>query len=124
MAEIKTLLTIAMGIALINNMVLARFLGLCPFIGVSRKISSAVGMGIAVVFVMAMTSAVTWLLYVYLLLPGKQNVIGHFSEYAAQYGLVDVLRTTSYILVIAVMVQFVEMVMKKNTPALYRALGI
>ena len=124
MDDLKTLLTIAIGISLINNMVLARFLGLCPFIGVSKKISSAVGMGIAVVFVMAMTSVVTWLLYVYLLLPGDKNILGRFSAYIAQNGLVEVLRTTSYILVIAVMVQLVEMVMKKNTPALYRALGI
>lgn len=124
MDDIRTLLTIAVSIALINNMVLGRFLGLCPFLGVSRKSSSAVGMGIAVIFVMTMTSVVTWLLYQYLLLPGGQNVLGRFSEYVRENGLVAVLRTTLYILVIAVLVQFVEMIMKRGTPALYRALGI
>lgn len=124
MEDLQKLLAIAIGISLINNMVLGRFLGLCPFLGVSRKLSSAIGMGIAVIFVMVMTSVVTWMLYVYLLLPGDRNVLGHFSKYVAENGLVDVLRTTSYILVIAVMVQFVEMVMRKHTPALYRSLGI
>ena len=124
MLEIKTLLTIAISISLVNNMVLARFLGLCPFIGVTRKTSSALGMGVAVTFVMTMASVVTWLLYTYVLMAGPQNLLGRFSTYVAANGLVDVLRTTSYILVIAALVQFVEMVMKKSAPALYRALGI
>ena len=124
MVEIKTLLTIAISIALVNNMVLARFLGLCPFIGVTRKTSSALGMGVAVTFVMTMASVVTWLLYTYVLMAGPQNLLGRFSTYVAENGLVDVLRTTSYILVIAALVQFVEMVVKKSAPALYRALGI
>ena len=109
MAEIKTLLAIAISISLVNNMVLSKFLGLCPFIGVTKKTSSAVGMGIAVTFVMTMTSVVTWLLYTYVL---------------QRFGLTDVLRTTTYILVIATLVQLVEMAMKKATPALYKALGI
>ncbi len=109
MAEIKTLLTIAISIALVNNMVLSRFLGLCPFIGVTRKTSSAFGMGVAVTFVMTLASLVTAVLFTYLLEP---------------FGLVGVLRTTSYILVIATLVQLVEMVMRKATPALYRTLGI
>ena len=124
MGEIKTLLTIAISIALVNNMVMAKFLGLCPFVGITKKISSAIGMGIAVIFVMTMTSVVTWLLYQYVLLSGPQNLVGHFSEYVRANGLVEVLRTTLYILVIAVLVQLVEMAMKKSTPALYRALGI
>lgn len=124
MAEIKTLLTIAVSISLVHNMVLARFLGLCPFIGVTRKTSSAVGMGIAVTFVMTMASVVTWLLYTYFLLAGPQNLIGHFSSYVRDHGLVEVLRTTSYILVIATLVQLVEMVMRKTSPTLYKALGI
>jgi electron transport complex protein RnfA len=124
MGEIKTLLAIAIGISLINNMVLAKFLGLCPFLGVSKKISSAFGMGLAVIFVMTLTSVVTWVLYNYILLAGPQNLIGRYSEYVRENGLVDVLRTSVYILVIAVLVQFVEMLMKKSTPALYRALGI
>jgi len=124
MAEIKTLLTIAISISLVNNMVLARFLGLCPFIGVTKKTSSAFGMGVAVTFVMTMTSVVTWLLYTYFLLAGPQNIVGRFSAYVAANGLVDVLRTTSYILVIATLVQLVEMLMRKTAPALYRTLGI
>ena len=124
MLEIKTLLTIAISISLVNNMVLSRFLGLCPFIGVTRKTSSALGMGVAVTFVMTMASVVTWLLYTYVLMAGPQNLLGRFSTYVAANGLVDVLRTTSYILVIAALVQFVEMVVKKSAPALYRALGI
>ncbi len=123
MEEIRTLLTIAIGISIVNNMVLAKFLGLCPFIGVTKKTSSALGMGLAVIFVMTVASVLTWLLYTYLLMPGPQNLLS-FSAYVRENGLVDVLRTASYILVIAVMVQLVEMVMKKNTPALYRALGI
>ena len=109
MAEIKTLLAIAISISLVNNMVLAKFLGLCPFIGVTKKTSSAFGMGIAVTFVMTLASVVTWLLYTYVL---------------SRFGLVEVLRTTSYILVIATLVQLVEMAMRKSAPALYRALGI
>lgn len=124
MAEIKLLLTIALSISLINNMVLSRSLGLCPFLGVSKKTSSSIGMGLAVIFVMTMTSVVTWLIFEYVLRPGSQNVIGYFSEYVKTNGLVEVLRTITYILVIAVLVQFVEMIMKKSTPALYRALGI
>ena len=109
MAEIKTLLAIAVSISLVNNMVLARFLGLCPFIGVTKKTSSAFGMGVAVTFVMTMASAVTWLLYTCVL---------------KKYGLTDVLRTTSYILVIAALVQLVEMVIRKTAPLLYKRLGI
>jgi len=109
MGAVGRLLTIAISIALVNNMVLARFLGLCPFIGVTKKTSSAVGMGLAVTFVMTLASAATWLLYVHVL---------------ERFGLTEVLRTTSYILVIATLVQFVEMVMRKTTPALYRSLGI
>ena len=109
MGEIRTLLTIAISIALVNNMVLSRFLGLCPFIGVTKKTSSAFGMGIAVTFVMTMASVATWLLYTHVLM---------------RFGFVGVLRTTTYILVIAALVQFVEMVMRKSAPALYRALGI
>lgn len=124
MIEIKTLLTIAISVSLVNNMVLARFLGLCPFIGVTKKTSSAVGMGAAVTFVMTLASVVTWLLFTYFLKPGDQNVIGAFSGYVRENGLVGVLRTTSYILVIATLVQLVEMVIKKGSPGLYRALGI
>ena len=126
LTELKDLLVLSVNIALISNMVFAKFLGLCPFIGVSRKTSSAVGMGMAVIFVMAMASAATWLVHAYLLLPGDGNLIASLfhSEFVREHGLVNVLRTTSYILVIAVLVQFVEMVMKKNAAGLYRVLGI
>jgi len=122
--EIKTLLAIAISISLVNNMVLSRFLGLCPFIGVTKKTSSAFGMGVAVTFVMTMASVATWFLYTYFLQPGPQNVIGRFSPYVAANGLTEILRTTSYILVIAALVQLVEMAMRKTAPALYKALGI
>ena len=124
MIDLKTLLTIAVSVSLVHNMVLSRFLGLCPFIGVTKKTSSAFGMGVAVTFVMTMASVVTWLLFTYVLQAGEQNLIGHLSGYVRENGLVEVLRTTSYILVIATLVQLVEMVVRKTSPALYRALGI
>ncbi len=115
MLEIKQLLAIAISISLVNNMVLAKFLGLCPFIGVTKKTSSAFGMGIAVTFVMTLASLATWLLYNYVLV---------FSIGGRELNLIPVLRTTSYILVIAALVQLVEMVMRKTVPALYKTLGI
>ncbi|OQX56411.1 MAG: electron transport complex subunit RsxA [Candidatus Cloacimonas sp. 4484_209] len=93
---------------LVNNFVLTYFLGICPFLGVSSKIESAMGMGFAVTFVMTLAATVTWLVYHYILL--KFNV--PFLEYA------------SFILVIAALVQIVEMFVKKFSPDLYRALGI
>jgi electron transport complex protein RnfA len=93
---------------LINNYVLSRFLGCCPFLGVSKKIDMAVGMGVAVTFVMTLASLMTWLV---------------------QYGILELLdvgylQTVVFILVIAALVQFVEMVIKKLSPPLYRALGV
>jgi electron transport complex protein RnfA len=93
---------------LVNNFVLARFLGICPFLGVSRKVETAVGMGMAVIFVMTVASMVTYLVQKYLLLPLD----------------VGYLQTIAFILVIASLVQFVEMVIQKTSPALYRSLGI
>lgn len=95
-------------IALINNFVLAKYLGLCPFIGVSNKLKNAVGMGMAVVFVMTMASSVTWVVHRYLLMP---------------YGL-GFMQTIVFILVIATLVQIVEMFLMKSIPPLYEALGI
>ena len=92
----------------INNFILTQFLGLCPFIGVSKNSESAIGMGMAVTFVMGIASIITYLVYHYLLLPLN-----------LQY-----LQTLSFILVIASLVQFVEMVIQKNSPSLYQALGI
>lgn len=94
--------------ALINNFVLAQFLGICPFVGVSSKLSSATSMGLATTFVMTMAAMVTFLIRQYLLTP---------------LGL-EFLQTVSFILVIASLVQFVEMVIKKLSKPLYRALGI
>lgn len=101
-------LTIAVGMVFVNNFILAKFLGLCPFLGVSRETKPAVSMGLAVIFVMVFSSAITWLLYNYILIPFKM-------EY---------LRTVSFILVIAAFVQFIEMVIRKNSPPLYKSLGI
>lgn len=92
----------------INNFILTQFLGLCPFIGVSKNSESAVGMGMAVTFVMGLASLITYIIYYYLLVP-----------FDLQY-----LQTLSFILVIAALVQLVEMVIEKNSPALYQALGI
>ena len=93
---------------LIENFVLIKFLGICPFLGVSKKVSTAAGMGIAVTFVMALASALTWLLNTYVLVP-----------YGLQY-----LQTIAFILLIAALVQVVEMFLQKSVPALYQALGI
>ncbi|MBW7996750.1 MAG: electron transport complex subunit RsxA [Candidatus Glassbacteria bacterium] len=103
-----SLFTIVIATVFINNFVLSRFLGLCPFMGVSRNISSAFGMGMAVIFVMTIASLVTWPLYHLVL-----------SAHGITY-----LRTIVFILVIASLVQFVEMAMEKTAPALYQALGI
>ena len=92
----------------IQNFVLSWFLGLCPYLGVSKKMDSAFGMGMAVIFVMTMASAICFLIYKYLLVP---------------YGL-TYLSTLAFILTIAALVQFVEMVIQKNAPALYKALGV
>jgi len=120
---------IAIGPSLLSNMVLARFLGLCPFIGVTRRTSDAVGMGFAVMFVMTLAAFATSLLYKYVLIhPGPDGfnllvALGVVKEMPAD-GYVLVLKTVSYILIIAVLVQFVEMVLRKSVPVLYKALGI
>lgn len=93
---------------LVNNVVLVKFLGLCPFMGVSRQVSSSVGMGMATTFVLTLAAAAAWMLENWLLLP---------------LGLVY-LRILAFILVIAALVQFVELVIKKTSPALYQVLGI
>lgn len=118
------LFTIIISVVFVNNFVLARFLGLCPFLGVTQKTESAVGMGMAVTFVMTLASAVTWFIYNYLLLPGEVNLFGVLFPTIKETGMVDVLKTISYILVIATLVQLVETVMRKTSPALYEGLGI
>ena len=104
----KSLLLIAIGSALVNNVVLSQFLGLCPFLGVSKKVETAAGMGAAVLFVITIASAVTTLIYTFLLVPTDLTY----------------LNTIVFILVIAALVQFVEMVLKKSMPALYESLGV
>lgn len=104
----KTLLLIAISSALINNVVLSQFMGLCPFLGVSKKIKTASGMGAAVIFVITISSLLAAVIYQYVLVPLNLTY----------------LNTIVFILVIAALVQFVEMVLKKVSPSLYRALGV
>lgn len=99
---------IFVGAVLVNNFVLARFLGICPFIGVSQKIETALSMGLAVIFVMTLSSGAAWAIWNFILEPFSLE----FLEYVA------------FILVIASLVQFVEMVIQKTSPVLHRALGI
>lgn len=102
------LATIFFSMILVNNYVLTKFLGICPFLGVSKKLDSAVGMSVAVTFVMALATAATWPVYTYLLAP---NDLGY-------------LQTIVFILIIAVLVQLVEIILKKFIPPLYSALGV
>ena len=104
----KTLILIAIGSALVNNVVLSQFLGLCPFLGVSKKIKTASGMGFAVIFVITISSFLASLIYSFILAPLKLTY----------------LNTIVFILVIAALVQFVEMFLKKASPSLYKALGV
>lgn len=117
---------IFVGVVLVNNFVLVRFLGLCPYVGVSKDLKSATGMGIAVIFVMTMSSGVTWFIYQYLLAPGPSNIWFNIfgSGVEPESFNFTYLRTIAFILVIAALVQLVEMVVSKTSPTLYRALGI
>lgn len=102
------LLLILVGAVFVNNFVLARFLGICPFLGVSKKVETALGMGMAVTFVMTIAAVVTWLIQYFILIP---------------FGI-EYLQTIAFILVIASLVQLVEMVIQKTSPVLYQSLGI
>ena len=104
----KELLMIMMSVILVDNFVLSKFLGICPFLGVSKKLDSAVGMGAAVTFVMVIATAVTWPIQIYIL---DKNSITY-------------LQTVVFILVIASLVQLLEMILKKYMPPLYRSLGV
>ncbi len=104
----KEIFSIALGAILVNNFIFAQFLGICPFMGVSKKIDTAVGMGVAVTFVMGLASAFTWLANEYLLIPLS----------------LEYMQTVAFILIIASLVQFVEMFLQKSLPSLYTALGI
>ena len=105
--SVTSLLSIAIGAILVNNFILSQFLGICPFMGVSKKMDTALGMGAAVTFVMGVASAVTYAVNLLLVKLG-----------------LDYMQTVAYILVIAALVQFIEMFLQKAMPALYSALGI
>lgn len=109
----EQLLIIAVGSALVNNVVLSQFLGICPFLGVSKKVETAAGMGGAVIFVIAIASFVAALINKYIL--ANPAILG---------GQLVYLKTIVFILVIACLVQFVEMFLKKSVPSLYKALGV
>ena len=104
----QELLLIAIGSALVNNVVLSQFLGLCPFLGVSKKVETSAGMGAAVIFVITLSCISTKLIYSFVLVPLK----------------LEYLQTIAFILVIAALVQFVEMFLKKNMVSLYESLGV
>lgn len=109
----------------INNFVVSRFLGLCPYMGVSKQLDSAIGMGMGVTFVMVMASMVTWLLYTFFLSPIYHNIFySIFNTPIEKIPDLTFLRTIVFILVIAALVQFIEMYIQKVSPTLYRALGI
>lgn len=108
MKTIAELLTILVTSSLINNVVLSQFLGLCPFLGVSKKTNTALGMGLALTFVITLSSAVCGLIYKFILIPLDMGY----------------LQTIVFILIIAMLVQFVEMVLKKYMVSLYKALGV
>ncbi len=103
-----SLLLILISAVFVNNFVLARFLGICPFLGVSKKVETAIGMGMAVIFVMSVASVVTWFIQYFILIP---------------FGI-EYLQTIAFILVIASLVQLVEMIIQKTSPVLYQSLGI
>ena len=107
MEQITNLLAITLGAILANNFIFSQFLGICPFLGVSKKVDTAVGMGVAVTFVMGLASAITWLVNLLLV----------------QLGL-EYMQTVAFILVIASLVQFIEMFLQKAMPTLYTALGV
>ena len=104
----KEILLIAFAAIITENFIFSRFLGICPFLGVSEKPSTAAGMGFAVMFVMTVSSALTWLVYEFILVPSGLEYI----------------KTIAFILIIAALVQIIEMFLKKFVPALYQALGI
>ncbi len=104
----ETLLLVTIGAALVNNVVLSQFLGLCPFLGVSKKVETAAGMGVAVIFVITLSSLVTGAINKFILIPAN----------------LEYLNTIVFILIIAALVQFVEMFLHKSMPALYNSLGV
>ena len=115
MSTLAELVLIAVGSAIVNNVVLSQFLGICPFLGVSKKTETAAGMGGAVIFVITISSFITGLIYKFILA----------NPFLVSKGIdLTYLKTIVFILVIAALVQFVEMFLKKTIPSLYRALGV
>ncbi|NLC44516.1 MAG: electron transport complex subunit RsxA [Clostridiales bacterium] len=108
MEYFSSLFLILLSSILVNNFIMSRFLGICPFLGVSKRVPTAIGMGAAVTFVMAMASVITYLAYYFILEPLQM-------EY---------MQTLAFILIIAALVQFIEMVIQKMSPSLYQALGV
>jgi Na+-translocating ferredoxin:NAD+ oxidoreductase subunit A len=106
--DVSTIFLLSIYAMLINNVVLMQFLGICPYLGVSRKIETSLGMGMAVIFVMTLATALTWIV--------ERGILVPFD--------IVFLRTIAFILIIAALVQFVEIFMKKMMPALYQSLGI
>ena len=106
--EVKALIIILMSSVLVDNYVLNRFLGICPFLGVSKKVNQSVGMGAAVIFVMLVATAVTWPIQIFILNPLNMGYM----------------QTISFILIIATLVQFIEIFLKKVIPALHKSLGV
>jgi electron transport complex protein RnfA len=106
--EVIFLIKLFLATVFVNNVVLTKFLGICPFMGVSKKVETSIGMSFAVIFVMTVASAITWVIQTYLLEPFE----------------ITYLQTISFILVIASLVQFIEMFMQKFSPSLYNALGV
>lgn len=104
----KEIIIILINAIITENFVLAKFLGICPFLGVSQKMDSAIGMSLAVIFVMTISSALTWTVYTFLLVPFQ----------------LEFLQTILFIIIIAAFVQLVEVIMKKYMPALHRSLGV
>lgn len=124
--ETMSYILLFISIVLINNFVLAKFLGFCPFFGVSKKRHEAIGMGLAIIFVMTLASAVTWVVYHFLLSPTQSNIF--YSLLGNGKPVTDFdftyLQTIVFILIIATLVQIVEMFLMKVIPPLYEALGI
>lgn len=104
----KEIFVVLVSVILVNNFVLSQFLGICPFLGVSKKLDSAIGMSGAVIFVMVMATAATWPIYTYLLVPNK----------------LEYMITIVFILIIAALVQLVEIILKRYIPALHKSLGV
>lgn len=106
--DLTKLFSVALGAILVNNFIVAQFLGICPFMGVSKKVETATGMGMAVIFVMGLASAICW--------PINEFILEKFN--------LGFMQTVTFILVIAALVQLVEIVLKRYIPALYKSLGI